>query len=178
MFRHDFENMEKWVLQYPDRETGGDLFGLWSNQDNAVIHIVLGPGRQCTHGEYHFYQDVPYLKGVGDLLTRDYMLGHIGEWHSHHQLKLDEPSEGDCRTVHRNFPRGSCGFFLMIANIIAQENVQISPYIFKEDSHYYQAGQIEIIAEKSPFSLVPEISSIIEDGVEVEKVDESSLILV
>jgi len=44
MFRHDFENMEKWVLQYPDRETGGDLFGLWGPTkitQSFILYLVL-----------------------------------------------------------------------------------------------------------------------------------------
>jgi hypothetical protein len=168
MFPQDTENMKKWVLKYPEKETGGDLFGLWSEGENAVIHVVLGPGRECTHGDYHFYQDVSYLEKVGTLLTEDYMLGHIGEWHSHHQLRLDEPSEGDCRTVKRNFPRGSCGFFLMIANIVSKDNVKFSPYIFNEGSRCFRAGHVEVIGERSPFRLVPAISQIINHGKEAE----------
>lgn len=169
MFQSDFDRIKNWVLQYPDRETGGDLFGLWSTGDNSVIHITLGPGQNCKHGDYHFYQDVPYLERVGNLLTNDYMLGHIGEWHSHHQLALDEPSEGDCKTIARNFPRGSCGFILMIANIITREDVSINPYLFKEGYPDYIPGQIDTVDGKSPFRNVPNISSVVEQGLEDKK---------
>ena len=171
MFQQDVDLMTKWVLQYPNKETGGDLFGLWSGEgDNAVIHVVLGPGRNCTHGDYHFYQDVEYLRKVGSLLTQDYMLGHIGEWHSHHQLKLDRPSEGDCRTIERNFPQGSCGFLLMIANINKRHQVTFSPYVFKVISGKFSmlSGRIEVIAERSPFVMVSSIFQIINQGQEKE----------
>ena len=169
MFQQDVDLMTKWVLQYPNKETGGDLFGLWSGEgDNAVIHVVLGPGRNCTHGDYHFYQDVEYLRKVGSLLTQDYMLGHIGEWHSHHQLKLDRPSEGDCRTIDRNFPRGAFGFFLMIANIDRKNNVHLSPYVFKEGSRRGRAGQVGVIADRSPFAMVIRVSQKRNTGKEEE----------
>lgn len=172
MFQQDLENMKQWVLQYPNNETGGDLFGLWSGEgDNAVIHVVLGPGQGCTHGDYHFYQDVNYLEKVGKLLTENYMLGHIGEWHSHHQLKLDRPSDGDCSTIRRNFPQGSCGFFLMIANIICKGKVSFSPYIFKAGSRRGKAGEVQVICEKSPFSLVGDISEALHNGKENYQVE-------
>ncbi|XP_031566091.1 uncharacterized protein LOC116301207 [Actinia tenebrosa] len=172
MFQQDLDNMKNWVLQYPNRETGGDLFGLWSGEgDNAVIHVVLGPGRDCTHGDYNFYQDVDYLDKVGSLLTENYMLGHIGEWHSHHQLQLDRPSEGDCWTIQKNFPDGSCGFFLMIANIIDRDNVIFSPYIFKGKSGPCRAGYVEPIDKKGPFYRMRDISQKLEDGKEINVVE-------
>ena len=35
--------MENLALRYPHLETGGDLFGLWTNEGDAVIHVLLGP---------------------------------------------------------------------------------------------------------------------------------------
>jgi len=173
LFKNDFEAIQNWVLEYPNKETGGELFGLWSNNDNAVAHIVLGPGKGCRHGEYSFYQDVSYLKRVGNLLTNDNMLGHIGEWHSHHQLTLDEPSEGDYVTIGRNYPKESrFGFILMIANIITEEDVKVTPYLFFKES--WQSlrvlpGHIKIVERKSPFRLVSKISSQIKEGEEESK---------
>ncbi|KAJ7393006.1 hypothetical protein OS493_008254 [Desmophyllum pertusum] len=88
MFEEDYRRMQKLVLEYPHLETGGDLFGLWTSNGEAVLHVVLGPGRDCKRTGASFYQDIPYLQRNGELLTQKYMLCHIGEWHSHHQLRL------------------------------------------------------------------------------------------
>lgn len=174
MFHEDIERMKNWVLRHPDRETGGNLFGLWSDHGEPVIHIVLGPAEGCRRTEVSFYQDVPYLERVGRLLTNDYLLCHIGEWHSHHQLRLSEPSSGDSSTVIRNYPRGTCGFLLIIANIRRRERTQdfevtLSPYLYTEGHTSYQKGEICELLYPSPFRAVSRISGEIKKGEEKER---------
>ena len=65
MFEEDYQMMQNLVLRYPHLETGGDLFGLWTTDGNAVLHVVLGPGQNCKRTGVSFYQDVPYLKENG-----------------------------------------------------------------------------------------------------------------
>ena len=61
-------NFLKWlVLQKPDIETGGDLFGLWQDESTAVVQLILGPGEKCKRTTTSFYQDVSYLREVGGL---------------------------------------------------------------------------------------------------------------
>ena len=137
LFEEDQKMMEDLVLRYPDIETGGDLFGLWNTEGDAVLHIVLGPGQGCRRTDVSFYQDIPYLQRNGELLTQNYMLCHIGEWHSHHQLRLSQPSHGDSSTVIRNYPsRDACGFLLIIANILSLplRQVTLSPYLYTANS--------------------------------------------
>ena len=137
LFEEDQKMMEDLVLRYPDIETGGDLFGLWTTEGDAVLHIVLGPGQGCRRTDVSFYQDIPYLQRNGELLTQNYMLCHIGEWHSHHQLRLSQPSHGDSSTVIRNYPsRDACGFLLIIANILSLplRQVTLSPYLYTANS--------------------------------------------
>lgn len=166
--------MKDWVLLHPNRETGGNLFGLWSDHGEPVIHIVLGPAEGCRRTEVSFYQHVPYLDRVGRLLTNEYLLCHIGEWHSHHQLRLSEPSSGDSSTVTRNYPRGTCGFLLIIANIKRSEKTQglevtLSPYLYTEGHTSYQKGEICELLYPSPFRAVSKISGEIEKGEEKER---------
>lgn len=137
LFEEDQKMMEDLVLRYPDIETGGDLFGLWTAEGDAVLHIVLGPGQGCKRTDVSFYQDIPYLQRNGELLTQNYMLCHIGEWHSHHQLRLSHPSHGDSSTVIRNYPgHNTCGFLLIIANILSlsRRQVTLSPYLYTANS--------------------------------------------
>ena len=154
MFEDDIQKMGQWVLKHPHDETGGDLFGLWTTGAGPglepVIHVVLGPGDGCRRTSVSFFQSIPYLKKVGYLLTQKYMLGHIGEWHSHHQLGLFQPSGGDSSTVTNNYPRGAYGFILIIVNIVPG-GVKISPYLYSEGSSRYKVGRVEPIAGESPF---------------------------
>ena len=160
MFQDDYQMMENLVLEYPHLETGGDLFGLWTSNGDAVLHVVLGPGRNCERTGASFYQDIPYLKRNGELLTQDYMLCHIGEWHSHHQLRLFEPSGGDSSTVIRNYPSGALGFLLIIANILSPREVKLSPYLYTEKSTYGydEMGKIVLLPKTNAFNKIKKIT--------------------
>ena len=166
MFQEDYQMMETLVLEYPHLETGGDLFGLWTSNGDAVLHVVLGPGRNCERTGASFYQDIPYLKRNGELLTQDYMLCHIGEWHSHHQLRLFEPSGGDSSTVIRNYPSGVLGFLLIIANILSPREVKLSPYLYTEKSTYGydEMGKIVLLPKTNAFNKIKKIKDSKESG--------------
>lgn len=168
MFEEDYQMMQNLVLRYPHLETGGDLFGLWTTEGNAVLHVVLGPGQNCKRTGVSFHQDVPYLKENGELLTQDYMLCHIGEWHSHHQLHLFQPSGGDSSTVIRNYPRGVCGFLLIIANILSSHEVRLSPYLYTKRSicSFDKAGKIVLLTGPNAFKRIYEIKEKAERGKE------------
>ena len=144
MYEEDKQMMQDLVLRYPDFETGGDLFGLWTSEGEPMFHVVLGPGKHCLRTDVSFNQDVPYLQRNGELLTEHFMLCHIGEWHSHHQLSLSKPSRGDNSTIIRNFPAGAQGFILIIANIKSTGLVTLSPFLYTQRSKtkYDKTGQI------------------------------------
>ena len=168
LFPEDCEMMKDLVLRYPNVETGGDLFGLWTSDGDAVLHMVLGPGKNCKRTATSFYQDIPYLQEKGELLTTKYMLCHIGEWHSHHQLHLYEPSHGDSSTVIRHYPHGTCGFLLIIANILSPDTVHLSPYLYTARSQYdfYQKGQLVPLPSRNAFKKATEIARTISEGQE------------
>ena len=170
LFKEDKKMMEDLVLRYQDLETGGDLFGLWNGEGDAVIHIVLGPGKDCKRTDVSFYQDIPYLQRNGELLTHKYMLCHIGEWHSHHQLRLFQPSRGDSTTVIRNYPPGTCGFLLIIANIVSSTEVELSPYLYTANSHYSfdQKGELVLLPHANAFKTDLAIQKSMKEGKETE----------
>lgn len=171
VFQEDLDMVSKLVLAYPDVETGGDLFGLWTSEGDAVIHIVLGPGKHCSRTNVSFNQDIPYLKKNGELLTQDYMLCHIGEWHSHHQLRLFQPSEGDSTTVIRNYPQSVLGFILIIANIVEHGRaVKLSPYLYTQKSRftYDKAGEVISLPVRNAFKDITNVQNAMEEGKETE----------
>ena len=100
----ELAQIREWVLQYPTTETGGDLFGLWSKGNTAVVQLVLGPGRNNRRSAVSYFQDTKYLAKAGSILTQQYGLCHMGEWHSHHTLGLAQPSNEDQKTVCSNMP--------------------------------------------------------------------------
>ena len=164
MFKDDLDMMVGLVLLHPFKETGGNLFGLWTDNQEPVVHIVLGPAIGCKRTEVSFYQSIPYLERVGGIVTQEYQLCHIGEWHSHHRLSLSEPSAGDSSTVIRNFPRGTCGFLLIIANILPNGKVTLSPYFYREGQTSFDKGEIKALHCQSPFRNVEKISRNILQG--------------
>jgi integrative and conjugative element protein (TIGR02256 family) len=106
------------VQQYPNIETGGDLFGLWKDERTVIIQQFIGPGKECKRTSTSFHQDIEYLHRVGSLITTEAGLCNVGEWHSHHQIGMPEPSGADERTVFSNMPHlGLERFVLFIASI-------------------------------------------------------------
>lgn len=43
MYEEDIQLMKDLVKLHPAKETGGNLFGLWNNNEEPVLHVVLGP---------------------------------------------------------------------------------------------------------------------------------------
>lgn len=168
MYEEDIRKMHNLVLRYPDFETGGDLFGLWTSEGEPMLHVVLGPGKHCLRTDVSFNQDVPYLQRNGELLTEHFMLCHIGEWHSHHKLSLSEPSRGDNSTVIRNFPAGAQGFILIIANIKSPGLVTLSPFLYTQRSRtkYDKTGQIIPVKGPNGFNRIFAIRDSMEKGKE------------
>ena len=167
MYEEDIRKMQNLVLRYPDFETGGDLFGLWTSEGEPMFHVVLGPGKHCLRTDVSFNQDVPYLQRNGELLTEHFMLCHIGEWHSHHKLSLSQPSRGDNSTVIRNFPAGAQGFILIIANIKSC-GVTLSPFLYTQRSRtkYDKTGQIIPVKGPNGFNQISTIRDSMEQGKE------------
>jgi len=102
---------------------------------------------------------------------------HIGEWHSHHQLHLFQPSGGDSSTVIRNYPSGVCGFLLIIANIVSSRQVEFSPYLYTKTSTYNfdQKGKIVLLRTQNAFRNIGCIRASIERGKEIYRFSQGAL---
>lgn len=101
------------ILDRKDIETGGQLFGYWTENGTPVILYAIGPGPRANHQVTFFNQDVDYLVKVGNILRNRYGLHHIGEWHSHHQLGLAKPSGHDSDNMTSVIKRRDLGEFLL-----------------------------------------------------------------
>jgi transcriptional regulator with XRE-family HTH domain len=78
-------------------ETGGDLFGRWSEVPTILLATKAGPNAE--RNDVHFRLDVDYLRQLSGVLADDWALRYFGDWHSHHRLGLSSPSSGDQKRV-------------------------------------------------------------------------------
>ena len=140
----DYKEIQTLVHHYPNIETGGDLFGLWQDERTVIIQQFIGPGKNSKRTTTSFHQDIEYLQKVGSLITTEEGLCNVGEWHSHHQIGMPQPSGADRRTVFSNMPHlGLERFVLFIATIegkrypgkkkqhdVKADDVQLRPFLF------------------------------------------------
>jgi len=178
IYANEYKQICAWVLKHQSLETGGDLFGLWSDDHSAVIQLVLGPGRNCRRAAHSFYQDVAYLEKVGSNLTSEEGVCHIGEWHSHHRIGLKQPSGGDERTVWTNMPQYNLRrFLLFIANIEpkadhGEDVVSVGCFLFEQTGTKRKVlkGNFNLLPKESPFR--SKCLTILQEGAEVMNKDE------
>lgn len=167
IYRSELDYVSRCILDYPDIETGGQLFGFWTSTGIPVVLYAIGPGRNANHQETFFNQDLDYLVMVGNFLLEKYGLQHIGEWHSHHQLGLARPSGHDDSTMVNNICRSHLRRFLLcIGNCQVKRGVALgnggsgyaelrttfNAFNFHEDHGYdYEMARWSIKECESPF---------------------------
>src|SRR2546430_2275655 len=121
-------------MRYPDAETGGDFFGLWSKQSDSIVQYVIGPGEQTSRKGASFFPDISYLKECGTILHNSFGLEHIGAWHSHHQMGLTNPSAGDVRTMRNALNSENVKRFLISICNIERGAVSVGSFLFASDN--------------------------------------------
>jgi hypothetical protein len=171
IYEDEASSISMWTLQYPNIETGGDIFGLWLNESEVVIQAVLGPGQNCRRTTTSFFQDEQYLSRVGGLLTNSQGLCNIGSWHSHHTMNLPEPSRGDKDTVWRHLPTPG-RFVLLIATIemkTGAPKVQMGFNLFESTNKGNKVipMKLKILQGQSPIRANKAVSSQMLEGAEV-----------
>jgi len=87
--------------KHSNLETGGDLFGTFTHGDMPVIWLASGPGPKAIHKRAEFSQDTDFTTNWQQRLMKEFGIQYIGTWHSHHRLKLPEPSKGDIRAAKK-----------------------------------------------------------------------------
>lgn len=152
IYQSELDYLSRCVLDYPNIETGGQLFGFWTNQGVPVVLYVIGPGRNANHQQTFFNQDRDYLLTVGNELLDRYGLCHIGEWHSHHQLGLAKPSGHDARTMHNGLIRIPQRRLLLCICNYRDGRSTVNPFNFHEnDLHGYANALWQVIEMESPY---------------------------
>ena len=130
IYRSELEFVHRCIMDYPNIETGGQMFGYWTDNGIPVVLYAIGPGPQANHEVTFFNQDIPYLQSVGNILIHKYGLQHIGEWHSHHQLGLARPSGHDASTMATSIEEKGLNRFLLCIGNIRHREPTINPFNF------------------------------------------------
>jgi transcriptional regulator with XRE-family HTH domain len=113
-------------------ETGGDLFGRWTDIPTVVLATKAGPNSQRDHT--HFRLDVEYLREMSEALAKEWSLRYFGDWHSHHRLGLASPSGGDRRRIMnlagRNQFTGMTEIIVTLEDSHGAPTVRIHPWLY------------------------------------------------
>ena len=148
IFRSEMDYISRCILDYPNIETGGQLFGYWTVDGIPVVMYAIGPGPRANHQSTFFNQDVNYLLEVGNALRSRYGLQHIGEWHSHHRLGLASPSGHDSHTMVSTIREKNLGRFLLCIGNCNDRGSSLNPFMC--DTACCVASSWNIIEGESP----------------------------
>lgn len=148
IYRQELDFMARFILDSPQMETGGNLFGYWTPEGDAVVVYVLGPGPKSVRHFTSFTQDADYLQYHVDRLSREHKLSHIGVWHSHHQLGLSHPSGGDVQSIHEGMYADGLSRCILSIGVCNRKGASANAFSFVSVH-----GQI--VMEQRPWLVVP-----------------------
>lgn len=143
IYASELDYIAKCIQDYPNIETGGQLYGAWTASGAPRVIYAIGSGPRANHQPAFFNQDVEYLKTIGTKL-KEYGLQHIGEWHSHHHLGLSHPSGHDAQTMQNGIVQLNLNRLLLCIGSFNDRGIVINPFNFARDAHFVPA-QWEII---------------------------------
>lgn len=148
IFKSELDYISRCILDRKNIETGGQLFGYWSEDGRPVVMYAIGPGPKANHQITFFNQDVDYLVTVGHYLKENFGLKHIGEWHSHHQLGLAKPSGHDVNTMVSTIREKDLGQFLLCIGNCDKRSSSLNGYVC--DKVTCERKEWDIIHSSSP----------------------------
>lgn len=132
IFKSELDYLSRCILDRPDIETGGQLFGYFTREGIPVVMYVIGPGPKANHKRAAFNQDIQYLVAVGEALKQRYGLAHIGEWHSHHRIALARPSGQDVDTMTSSTANQGLGRVLLFIGNLRDSGTTVNAFLCDE----------------------------------------------
>ena len=152
IYRSELDYLSRCILDFPAIETGGQMFGFYTDRGDFVVVYVIGPGPRANHQITFFNQDKEYLLKVYHVILK-HGLQKIGEWHSHHQLGLARPSghdENSVVSVMRKFQM--IRHLLCIGNVDHKGRSTENAFTFSKDNDYCtQHVAWKVIEMDSPY---------------------------
>jgi hypothetical protein len=138
IYQSEIQAMCLTTAQFPDIETGGLLFGAYNGEGMATVAAMTPPSVNADHTTYNFQEDVQHANQCCHFFLDHFGLFPVGRYHSHHQLSLNSPSDGDIETASSWIRRGKFPCFLEIILTIKEGKVQLNPWVYRH------AGQPEL----------------------------------
>ena len=123
--------------KYNDRETGGDLYGLWTAGGNPVVYLAVGPGPKAVGQACEYEMDIDYMRECERIVHANYGIHYLGDWHSHHNLSLHNPSSGDQQRIQSIMRKNSIN---VMAEIIVTHVPGSIPAQERVDAYAYKNG--------------------------------------
>lgn len=153
IYRSEMDYISRCIHDYPNIETGGQLFGFITEYGAPVVCYAIGPGPRANHQSTFFNQDTEYLQKTYNELNGRFGLRYIGEWHSHHQLGLAKPSGHDATTIVHGIQRSNFRHFLLcIGNCDGHQHSTLNAFTFHlNDPYNYYHAPWKIIEMESPY---------------------------
>lgn len=151
IYKSELDYISRCILDYPNIETGGQLFGFWTAECIPIVLYAIGPGPNANHQTTFFNQDVDYLTRVGKPIVEHFGLQHIGEWHSHHQLGLAQPSSHDAHTMSSTIKEKHLRQFLLCIGNCTNSCSTLNAFNFSEFCTGYTHAQWCVKGIDSPF---------------------------
>lgn len=147
IYSSELDYIARCIQDFPNTETGGQLYGAWTASGAPRVIYVIGPGVRANHQTTFFNQDIEYLETIGAKL-KEYGLQHIGEWHSHHHLNLPHPSVHDAQTMQNGITQLNLSRLLLCIGSFNDKGIIINPFNFARDAHFIPS-QWEIINSRN-----------------------------
>jgi len=150
IYKGELEYISRCILDYPNYETGGNLFGFYTTFRIPIIQYVIGPGENSVRSSSYFQQDETFFNNNADMLINDHALHHIGTWHSHHQLSIDHPSGGDSNSMFDGMKKDELQTFLLIIGTYNNKKTGANAYCYNLLNRNYHHCQWVVLNEESP----------------------------
>jgi hypothetical protein len=149
----ELDYISRCIQDCPNLEIGGDLFGFYTTTGIPVVQLATGPGPKAKQNAHSFYQDEDYLIQVGNELRDRFGMQHLGEWHSHHQLGLDCPSDKDDAVINNAIHHYNLPSFLLVIGTYNEGRTGVNCFrYFYESSRnaYGEHSKWVVLTEPSP----------------------------
>jgi hypothetical protein len=141
------------TLRFPRIETGGNLFGSLTHGGTPVVWLATRPGGKFSRRETSVELDHRLHRDIEAMAWRQFGIQSLGMWHSHHQIGLYEPSEGDRRRTANFAAKAERKFYVeLLCNLPGAEGpVIITPFVYLDAPRLERAdAEITVLPGISP----------------------------
>ncbi|MFX0183118.1 MAG: hypothetical protein ACFE95_08570 [Candidatus Hodarchaeota archaeon] len=171
-----FDTMIKETSLWPGKETGGMMFGRFSeiesNLEIKILKTIIPEDEYCSRKRTYFEIDPDYAKKIVEIET----LLYLGNWHCH--LGYGGPSQGDLRQIEDFFkvnPHLNT-ILSFIIDFYTEEDYELIIEVYKRleynfNQHPWSFETSRVPQDNITFFTEEEIFSVVKKGISKEKID-------